>query len=104
MEPRIYATEVTNIKVTETNELISFNNENTKVTPSEDVFIIKDEKHVSVKASDVQIGDTLVGIQSGEVQEIKVVSIEKLDSETTVYNFAPAGIIITTTIVVDHTK
>jgi hypothetical protein len=99
--------EVTNITITDTNNLIYFNGEeNLKMTSTENLWLEKDGEYLPVLASEVKVGDKLLGLNrdSGQFETIEIKSIEISEGEYKVYNFAPAGILITNSIVVDHTK
>ena len=96
---------ITNIEITESDDIVYFNqNTGVKFTSTEDLVVLTDGGYVTRKAQDIIIGDIVMSNSHGNICEMAVESIHTETSTRNVYNFAPAGIILTQSVLVDHRK
>ena len=98
---------VTNVTITENANTIYFNNDpSVKMTGTENLWVSVDNEYQEKLASDVKVGDKVLGVdkETGMPILIDIESISESESPSQVFNFAPAGILITSTISVDHSK
>jgi hypothetical protein len=82
-------TEINNIDISEKDTVISFNNEDFKVSQEQPIFIKRDNVYGVISAGLVDESDYLIKINNiGEIEEVKIDSIQNYSGHFNVYSIS----------------